>query len=87
MGTKSKSCSINIVRIIKLKPFYKNIITQKRKEKGWGRISKSSILEELEKTNFDFTFENISFDINDISSLDIHDLEIILSTNSFKYKR
>lgn len=63
---------------IKLKPIYKNIITQKRKEIGWGRISKSSILEELEKKNADFTFENISFDINDIASLDIHDLEIVL---------
>jgi len=62
---------------IKLKPNYKNIIAQKRKEIGWGRISKSSILEELEKINADFTFENISFDINDISSLDIHDLEIV----------
>jgi len=63
---------------VKLKPIYKNIIAQKRKEIGWGRISKSSILEELEKIKADFTFENISFDINDISSLDIHDLEIIL---------
>ncbi|MGV8017160.1 MAG: AVAST type 4 anti-phage nuclease Avs4 [Ignavibacteria bacterium] len=63
---------------IKLKPIYKNIIAQKRKEIGWGRISKSSILEELEETNADFTYENISFDINDISSLDIHALEIVL---------
>ncbi|HOD62126.1 MAG TPA: ATP-binding protein [Bacilli bacterium] len=63
---------------IKLKPIYKNIVAEKRKEIGWGRISKSSILEELEKTNADFTFEEISFDINDISSLDIHDLEIVL---------
>jgi hypothetical protein len=62
---------------IKLKPIYKNIIAQKRKEIGWGRISKSSVLEELDKRETDFTFENISFDINDISSLDIHDLEIV----------
>ena len=63
---------------IKLKPIYKNIITQKRVEFGWGRISKSSILEELEKTIDDFVFEDISFDINDIPSLDIHSLEIVL---------
>lgn len=63
---------------IKLKPIYKNIIAQKRKEIGRGRISKSSILAELEKTNADFTFKNISFDINDITSLGIHDLEIVL---------
>ncbi|MDR0982562.1 MAG: ATP-binding protein [Culturomica sp.] len=63
---------------IKLKPHYKSIIAQKRKEIGWGQISKSSIFEELDKTNVDFTFEHISFDISDISLLDIHDLEIIL---------
>lgn len=64
---------------IKLKPTYENIIAEKRKEKGyWGRISKSSILEELAKLNADFTFENISFDIKDIDSLDIHSLEIVL---------
>ncbi|MEZ4933844.1 MAG: AVAST type 4 anti-phage nuclease Avs4 [Saprospiraceae bacterium] len=63
---------------IKFKPIYKNIIAQKRKEIHWGRIPKSSILEELENKNADFNFENISFDINDITSLDIHDLEIVL---------
>ncbi|WP_373943493.1 AVAST type 4 anti-phage nuclease Avs4 [Polaribacter sejongensis] len=63
---------------VKLQPIYKNIIVEIRKKQGWGLISKSSILEELEKTNSDFIFENISFDINDISSLDIHGLEIVL---------
>ena len=62
----------------KLKPIYKNIVAEKRKEIGWGRISKKSIFEELEKRNPDFTFEGISFDINDITSLDIHALEIVL---------
>ncbi len=62
----------------KLKPIYKNIVAEKRKEIGWGRISKKSILEELEKRNPDFNFENISFDINDITSFDIHALEIVL---------
>ena len=37
---------------IKFKPLYKNIIAEKRKEQGyWGRISKSSILKELDKVN------------------------------------
>ncbi|MBR9776730.1 MAG: ATP-binding protein [Cytophagales bacterium] len=63
---------------IKLQPIYKNIIAEIRKKQGWGRISKSSIIEELEKTNSDFIFENNLFDINDISSLDIHGLEIVL---------
>lgn len=62
---------------VKLKPIYKNIIKEIRKEKGWGRISKSSIFEKLDNINPDFTFENISFDIRDIASLDIHDLEIV----------
>lgn len=63
---------------IKLKPLYKNIIAKKRKEIGhWGRIPKSSILEELAKINSDFTFKDIPFDIKDIDSLDIHDLEIV----------
>lgn len=63
---------------IKFKPFYKNIIAEKRKERGyWGRIPKSSILEELEKINIDFTFEEISFDIKDIDFIDFHTLEII----------
>ncbi|NQU67036.1 MAG: ATP-binding protein [Candidatus Marinimicrobia bacterium] len=63
---------------IKLKPFYKNTIAEKRKEKGsWGRIPKSLILEELEKINIDFTFEDIPFDIKNIDLLDIHDLEIV----------
>ncbi len=63
---------------VKLQPIYKNIVAEIRKKQGWGPISKSSILGEFEKTNSDFTFENISFDINDISSFDIHGLEIIL---------
>ncbi len=63
---------------IKLKPIYKNIIAQKRKEIGWVRIPKSFILAELEKANADFTFEDILFDINDIASFDLHDLEIVL---------
>jgi tRNA A37 threonylcarbamoyladenosine biosynthesis protein TsaE len=62
---------------IKLRPLYKKITDEKRKERRWGRIPKSSILEELDKVNADFSFENIQFDINDIASLDIHDLEIV----------
>jgi hypothetical protein len=62
---------------VKLKPLYKNIVVEIRKEQAWGRISKSLVLENLDKINADFTFENISFDINDIDSLDIHALEIV----------
>ena len=62
---------------IKLKPIYKKIIAEKREEKGLGAYPKSSILEELEKKNTDFTFKDLSFDFNDIDLLDIYDLEII----------
>lgn len=63
---------------IKLKPLYKSIIEEKRKEKrNWERIPESSIFEELEKVTDDFTLDEISFDINDIDSFDIHDYEII----------
>ena len=63
---------------IKLKPLYKNIVTEKRKERGrWERIPKSSILADLDKISGDFTFLSIPFNISDIDSLDIHDLEII----------
>ena len=63
---------------INLQPLYKQIIAEKRKEQGyWGRILQSSILEELDRAKADFTFENVSFDIKDIDSLDIHDLEIV----------
>ena len=57
---------------IKLQPVYKNIIATKRKEKGnWERISKSSIFEELNKLNIDFTFKDTPFEIKDIDLLDI----------------
>lgn len=63
---------------IKLKPTYKSIVAEKRKEKGhWGRISKSSILEELEKETVGFTFLDIQFKISDIDLLDLSDLEIV----------
>lgn len=63
---------------VKLKPIYKNIIGQKKKEIGWGRIPKSSILEELDRTSRNLKFLDIPFDISDIDSLDIRDLEIVL---------
>lgn len=74
----SKVAQSILFSYIKLKPKYTNIVAEKRKEIGWGRISKKSILEELEKINPDFTFENLSFDTNDITSLDITSLEIVL---------
>lgn len=62
---------------VKLKPIYNIIVAEIRKEQGWGRISKRSIIEKLDEINFDFTFGNISFDINDVDSLGIHGLEIV----------
>lgn len=63
---------------IKLQPMYKNIIATKRKEQDyWEEISKSSIFGELNKLNIDFTLKDIPFEIKDIDSLDVHDLEIV----------
>jgi hypothetical protein len=63
---------------IKLKPFYKSIYDERKQENGfWGRIPKSSFLEELNTKLIDFTFAKVSIDIHDIDSFDIHDLEII----------
>lgn len=63
---------------IKLKPIYKKIIDEKRKEQRyWRRIPKTSILEELDKITPEFTFGENSFDLKDIESLDIHGLEIV----------
>ncbi len=63
---------------VKFKPIYKKIIDEKKDEQGyWERISKSTILEELDKIDADFTFKDITFEIKDIDSLNIHDLEIV----------
>ena len=56
---------------VKIKPIYKQIVTEKRKEINWKRISNKSILEEFKKRNIDLALENSSFDINDIDLLDI----------------
>ena len=73
-----KEAQTILLGYIKLKPIYKNIIAEKRNETGYGqRIPKSSILEELDKKTTDFSFTEVSFDIKDINSFDIHDLEII----------
>ncbi len=72
-----KVTQLILLNYIKLQPIYKNIIDKKKKEIWDRRISKSSILKEL-KINTDFTLENISFDTNDISSLDLNGLEIVL---------
>ncbi|MEA4974944.1 MAG: AVAST type 4 anti-phage nuclease Avs4 [Paludibacter sp.] len=72
---------------IKLKPIYNNIYNEKRKEKGfWGAIPKSITLQELETKATDFSFTNISFDIQDIDSFDIHDLGIIYQLTPSKTK-
>lgn len=63
---------------IKFKPVYKKIIAEKKKKLGyWTRISKSTILEELDKINTDLNFKDVTFDIDDIELLDVHDLEIV----------
>lgn len=63
---------------IKLKPLYKKIYREKRKVMGyWERIPKSSILQEVYEKLTDFTFREVSFNIDSINLLDNDDLEII----------
>ncbi len=67
-----------LIGYIKLKPLYKKIIADNKKEHGfWKKMPKSSILDELNKIDADFDFKGITFDIEDIDSLDIKDLEVV----------
>lgn len=67
-----------LIGYIKLKPIFKKIITDNKKKHGyWERMSKSSIIEELDKKSTDFIIKNIRFDVEDIAVLDVHDLEIV----------
>ena len=63
-------------RYIKLRPIYQNIITKKKNGKRWQKISKKSILEDLEKVNNEL--ETVTLNVEDVSSLDLHGKEIIL---------
>ncbi len=74
----SKVAGAILFGYVKLKPIYKTIVAEKRNEIGRGRISKKSILDELEMRISDFTLDNSSLDMNSIISLDIHSLEIVL---------
>lgn len=63
---------------IQLKPIYNNIYNEKRQEKGfWGAIPKSIILQELDNKMTDFSFTNISSEIQEIDLYHINDLGII----------
>ena len=63
-------------RYIKLKPIYHNIIAEKKNGKRWAKISKKSVLEELEKINNEL--DDAILDVNEALSLDNHGKEIIL---------
>jgi len=72
---------------IQLKPIYNNIYNEKRQEKGfWGAIPKSNIMQELETKAADFSFTDISFNIQEIDSFDIHDMGIIYQLITSKTK-
>ncbi|MEX0995882.1 MAG: AVAST type 4 anti-phage nuclease Avs4 [Flavobacteriaceae bacterium] len=63
---------------MKLKPIYKNIITEKRNELGYyQRIPKKVILDELNEKFTISSFKELSFDTKDIELLDIYELVII----------
>ena len=75
--TNQKILQTVLFGYIKIKPLYDKIASELRIDKKFGRINKSSIWEKLDMLNIDLTIENSSFDINNISLLDIHSLEII----------
>lgn len=83
---KSEVAQAILFGYVRIKPIYKNIVSEKRQEINWGRISKKIILEELKKRNFDSILEKSSLDVNDIISLDIHDLGIALQLIPFDTK-
>jgi hypothetical protein len=71
-----------LLGFIKLKPIYNQIFIEKRKTWGaWGRTSKRDVINDFESKVTErfgeFSLSNLSFDIQDIVSLDIYDLEII----------
>jgi hypothetical protein len=68
-----------LLGFIKLKPIYKQIDNEKRKSQNMeeARIPKTTTLQELDKKVTNFSFKNISFNIHDIDSFDIYDLEIV----------
>ena len=78
----SNNAQAILLWFIKLKPIYSQIYIEKRKTQGFGsRISKNTIFEDLEirvaEQFDDFSLNNLSFDIQDITSFNVEDLEII----------
>lgn len=71
-------------RYIKFNPIYHNIITERKNGKRWAKISKKSVLEELEKINNDFGA--IVIDTNEVLSLDSQGKEIVLELIPFDTK-
>jgi len=71
-----------LLGFIKLKPIYNQICFEKRKtQDAWGRISKYAHINDFEskiKKQFgDFSLKDLSFDIQNIISFNIDDLETI----------
>lgn len=64
---------------IKIQPIYNKILVEQRKrsQKARGAVSKSAVLNELDKEVGDFEFENLSISKEDLESLDIKALEIV----------
>lgn len=68
-----------LLNYIKIKPTYKSIISEKRKQiNHWQNIPKSFITEELDKRNLESSSTETSYDIfQNLNLLDLHDLEIV----------
>ena len=68
-------------RYIKFNPIYHNIITERKNGKRWAKISKKSVLEELETINNELGA--IVIDTNEVLSLDTQGKEIVLELIPF----
>jgi hypothetical protein len=71
-----------LLGFIKLKPIYNQTYFEKMKmQDTWGRISKSILMKDFKQKITEqfnnFSFNDLSFDIQDVVTLDINDLEII----------
>ncbi len=64
---------------IKVKPFYKSIVSDIRKKQGfWGRVSKQAILTDLSDRVGNIVFKDLDFCKDEIEKLDIFDLGMLL---------
>ncbi|OBS14812.1 hypothetical protein ATE49_19440 [Elizabethkingia miricola] len=67
-----------LLGFIKLKPLFKEICDNQKQDNIFiGRTQKKQVFQKLDEALGDFSFSNIFYNIENIDSLDIYDLEIV----------